>query len=227
MEKELAKKTLKNLQEKLNGLRYGNYNALKDIEKAAASVEVDGFSEATLDLMWKESRREHTNLFENLYNSVSDYIATLLSALHVYKVCPNLYEGNDIQRAMGWFCSGKAEGLEIDGVQVDVQEWLNEQSTGARIEAYLNYISNCRIKLLDNICCGKGATLRFFKYYYNASDFAVSTALTYDGEEDVVFNLYDWQGSYPKSIDEIGYYSWRAGASVCKAIMLDGMPRLL
>lgn len=224
MEKELAKKTLKNLQKNLHGLRYGNYNTLKVIEKAAASVEVDGLSETTLDLMWKESRRPHTNLFENLYNSVSDYIAELLSALHVYKVCPNLYEGNDRQEALARAFQYKKTSLEIDGEQWDIKLL----PLYARIEGFLNYIGDCRVKMDDYVCREKGATLRIFRYGDDCGKSALRSAvLTYDGDEDIVFHLWDWQGDYPKSMEEVKDYEWTAGDSGVQAIMFNGMPKIL
>lgn len=45
--------------------------------------------------------------------------------------------------------------------------------------------------------------------------------------EDYIFTPYDWYGYIPKTFEEIGGVAWRINASEHRAIVINGLPRIL
>ena len=42
-----------------------------------------------------------------------------------------------------------------------------------------------------------------------------------------LFTLWDWKGAYPKNGSEVAEFDWQLETTGTKAIILDGLPRVL
>lgn len=45
--------------------------------------------------------------------------------------------------------------------------------------------------------------------------------------DGTVFTLWDWQGTYPENGSEVADFDWQLETTGTKAIILDGLPRVL
>ena len=223
MEKELAKKELQALVETLRRSNGRDMALLKRVEKEAACIEIEGLEKNLLNKIWQENRLPHTNLPEELYNSIMGYICDVIDRLSIYKVYPDLYEGNDKQEALAWCLTKEATSLEVDGIKLDVQNYFDEQNLRTRMEAFLNYIADSHIKIVSTTLYDYGE--KFYLYTFK-HDGGISVALAYKGEENVVFLLKDRQGCYPQRYEDVSDYEWVVGNTGLDAVMINGFPRV-
>ena len=94
------------------------------------------------------------------------------------------------------------------------------------LEAIKLYEAKCSGKDVDYVITeviedeSEGAALYLFE---SEKEGIKSAAFAYESGE--VFVLYDWQGSRPEKLSEVGYYGWVA-TSGCNTINLYGYPRV-
>lgn len=130
-----------------------------------------------------------------------------------------------------WLEDEDIDALSISKFAEDIADSLNdrlrlhedddaEEQGVETVEARMSAIGGgCKCKVINAVELDDAVM-----YTIKVDDCLTTCAIVY--EDGTLFHLWDWQGAHPETAEEIADYDWRTEDGR-RAVMLDGMPRVL